>query len=186
MPAMKLSTIGVLGGGQLGRMMASAAHNLGMRIAVLDPDRNAAAGQVADRHVLGDFRDPERIRELAVGKYGLRDGDILFDPLVLPIITGIEADRRNALETIEGTRLISKALPDCHTVVGLSTVSFGLKPAARVEPDVADEPRERVETAEIEAALERPERLQGLRRAGPDQAAGFFKRKVDVTVGGRT
>src|SRR5262245_653438 len=64
---MKLSTVGVLGGGQLGRMMASAAHNLGMRIAVLDPDRNAPAGQVADRHILGDFRDPERIRELAAG-----------------------------------------------------------------------------------------------------------------------
>src|SRR6185295_10529778 len=56
----------------------------------------------------------------------------LFDPLVLPISTGIEEDRRNALETIEGTRLIAKELPECHTVVGLSNVSFGLKPAARV------------------------------------------------------
>jgi phosphoribosylaminoimidazole carboxylase len=64
---MKFSTIGVLGGGQLGRMMASAAHDLGMRIAVLDPDRDAPAGQVADRHVIGDFRNPERIRELADG-----------------------------------------------------------------------------------------------------------------------
>lgn len=64
---MKLSTIGVLGGGQLGRMMALAAHNLGMQIAVLDPDRNAPAGQVVNRHVVGDFRDSQRIRELAVG-----------------------------------------------------------------------------------------------------------------------
>jgi phosphoribosylaminoimidazole carboxylase len=64
---MKFSTIGVLGGGQLGRMMASAAHDLGMRIAVLDPDRAAPAGQVADRQIIGDFRDPERIRELAAG-----------------------------------------------------------------------------------------------------------------------
>src|SRR5262245_11866551 len=64
---MKFSTIGVLGGGQLGRMLASAAHDLGMRIAVLDPDRAAPAGQVANRHVIGDFRDPERIHELAVG-----------------------------------------------------------------------------------------------------------------------
>jgi 5-methyltetrahydrofolate--homocysteine methyltransferase len=56
----------------------------------------------------------------------------LFDPLVLPISTGIEEDRHNALETIEGTRLIAKELPECHTVVGLSNVSFGLKPAARV------------------------------------------------------
>src|SRR5208282_2741840 len=73
-----------------------------------------------------------RIRDLAVGKYGLKDEDLLFDPLVLPISTGIEEDRRNALETIEGTRRISRQLPDCHTVVGLSNVSFGLKPAARV------------------------------------------------------
>ena len=58
-----------------------------------------------------------RIRDLAV-KYGLKDGDLLFDPLVLPISTGIEEDRRNALETIEGTRRISRELPDCHTVVG--------------------------------------------------------------------
>src|SRR5256885_236749 len=73
----------------------------------------------------------KRIRDLAV-KYELRDEDILFDPLVLPISTGIEEDRRNAMETIEGTRRISKELPKCHTVVGLSNVSFGLKPAARV------------------------------------------------------
>jgi len=74
----------------------------------------------------------QRIRDLAVDKHGLRDEDILFDPLVLPISTGIEEDRRNAMETIEGTRLISQKLPKCHTVVGLSNVSFGLKPAARV------------------------------------------------------
>jgi phosphoribosylaminoimidazole carboxylase len=64
---MKFSTIGVLGGGQLGRMMASAAHDLGMQIAVLDPDRAAPAGQVANRHVIGDFREPGCIRELADG-----------------------------------------------------------------------------------------------------------------------
>ena len=74
----------------------------------------------------------QRIRDIAVNKHGLRDGDLMFDPLVLPISTGIEEDRRNALETIEGTRLISTHLPDCHTVVGLSNVSFGLKPKARV------------------------------------------------------
>jgi 5-methyltetrahydrofolate--homocysteine methyltransferase len=72
-----------------------------------------------------------RIRDIAA-KYGLRDEDLMFDPLVLPISTGIEEDRRNALETIEGTRLISQQLPKCHTCVGLSNVSFGLKPAARV------------------------------------------------------
>jgi phosphoribosylaminoimidazole carboxylase len=64
---MKFYTIGVLGGGQLGRMMALAARRMGMNIAVLDPDPDAPAGQVADRHVVGSFRDVERIRELARG-----------------------------------------------------------------------------------------------------------------------
>ncbi len=73
-----------------------------------------------------------RIRDLAVNKHGLRDEDLMFDPLVLPISTGIEEDRKNGLETIEGTRLIRQHLPKCHTVVGLSNISFGLKPAARI------------------------------------------------------
>jgi 5-methyltetrahydrofolate--homocysteine methyltransferase len=94
----------------------------------IDEDKVNAMARTRERKV----SIARRIRDLAVGKYGLKDEDILFDPLVLPISTGIEEDRRNALETIEGTRLISKELPKCHTVVGLSNVSFGLKPAARV------------------------------------------------------
>ncbi|HEY1685880.1 MAG TPA: methionine synthase [Tepidisphaeraceae bacterium] len=94
----------------------------------IDEDKQNAMARTAERKI----SIATRIRDLAVGKYGLQDGDLLFDPLVLPISTGIEEDRRNALETIEGTRRISKELPECHTVVGLSNVSFGLKPAARV------------------------------------------------------
>jgi 5-methyltetrahydrofolate--homocysteine methyltransferase len=94
----------------------------------IDEDKLNAMARTAERKIA----IATRIRDLAVGKFGLRDEDLLFDPLVLPISTGIEEDRRNALETIEGTRRISKELPKCHTVVGLSNVSFGLKPAARV------------------------------------------------------
>ncbi|HUB25275.1 MAG TPA: methionine synthase [Tepidisphaeraceae bacterium] len=93
----------------------------------IDEDKQQAMARTRERKL----SIAKRLRDLAV-KYGLKDEDILFDPLVLPISTGIEEDRRNALETIEGTRLISKELPRCHTVVGLSNVSFGLKPAARV------------------------------------------------------
>ncbi|HEX4056296.1 MAG TPA: methionine synthase [Tepidisphaeraceae bacterium] len=94
----------------------------------IDEDKQNAMARTADRKL----SIARRIRDLAVENYGLKDQDIFFDPLVLPISTGIEEDRRNALETIEGTRRISAQLPDCHTVVGLSNVSFGLKPAARV------------------------------------------------------
>src|SRR5688500_7355981 len=94
----------------------------------IDEDKLNAMARTADRKIA----IAKRIRDLAVNRFGLRDEDLLFDPLVLPISTGTEEDRRNALETIEGTRRISTELPDCHTVVGLSNVSFGLKPAARV------------------------------------------------------
>src|SRR4051794_29116133 len=93
----------------------------------IDEDKIAAMARTADRKI----SIAKRIRDLSV-KYGLRDEDLMFDPLVLPISTGIEEDRRNALETIEGTRRITRELPKCHTVVGLSNVSFGLKPSARV------------------------------------------------------
>ena len=93
----------------------------------IDEDKLNAMARTAERKL----SIAVRIRDLA-NKYGIADSDLLFDPLVLPISTGIEEDRRNALETIEGTRQITKHLPDCHTVVGLSNVSFGLKPSARI------------------------------------------------------
>jgi len=74
----------------------------------------------------------QRIYNLAVHKHGLPPHDLLFDPLVLPVTTGVEADRRLALETIEGVRLIARHLPLSNTMIGLSNVSFGLRPAARV------------------------------------------------------
>ena len=94
----------------------------------IDEDKENAMARTRERKLA----IAQRIRDIAVDRHGLRDGDLMFDPLVLPISTGIEEDRKNALETIEGTRLISQHLPGCHTVVGLSNVSFGLKPAARV------------------------------------------------------
>ena len=73
----------------------------------IDEDKLNAMARTAERKI----SIARRIRDLAVNKYGLRDEDLLFDPLVLPVSTGIEEDRRNALETIEGTRRISSELP---------------------------------------------------------------------------
>jgi 5-methyltetrahydrofolate--homocysteine methyltransferase len=93
----------------------------------IDEDKLNAMARTAERKIA----IATRIRDLAV-KNGLAEEDLMFDPLVLPISTGIEEDRQNAVATIEGTRRISKELPKCHTVVGLSNISFGLKPSARV------------------------------------------------------
>ena len=63
--------------------------------------------------------------------YGIPPYEIFFDPLALPISTGIEEDRENAKATIEAIRRIREELPGCHIVLGVSNVSFGLNPAAR-------------------------------------------------------
>jgi 5-(carboxyamino)imidazole ribonucleotide synthase len=59
------STIGILGGGQLGRMTAMAACTLGYHVHVLDPDPNCAAGAVADRVVAAQFDDVDAAADLA-------------------------------------------------------------------------------------------------------------------------
>jgi 5-(carboxyamino)imidazole ribonucleotide synthase len=59
------STIGILGGGQLGRMLALDARRLGYRIAVLDPGRDAPAAAIADEHVAAPFGDAAAARSLA-------------------------------------------------------------------------------------------------------------------------
>ncbi|MHB8593812.1 MAG: vitamin B12 dependent-methionine synthase activation domain-containing protein, partial [Acidimicrobiales bacterium] len=71
------------------------------------------------------------IYDVAVGRYGLEAGDLVFDPLVLPLSTGMEEARKDGIETLEGIRRIKQELPGVFTIVGLSNVSFGLSPAAR-------------------------------------------------------
>lgn len=73
----------------------------------------------------------KRSHDLLVNKYGLQAEDIIFDPLVFPVGTGDEQYIGSAKETIEGIRLIKEALPACHTVLGISNVSFGLPEAGR-------------------------------------------------------
>jgi 5-methyltetrahydrofolate--homocysteine methyltransferase len=84
------------------------------------------------RTAAGKFEIAKRAYEQATQKYGFLAEDIFFDSLALPISTGIEEDRRNALETIEGIRRIKRELPGCFTILGVSNISFGLNPASRV------------------------------------------------------
>ena len=63
---------------------------------------------------------------------GLADYEIFFDPLALPISTGIEEDRLNAKSTIEAISNIRKSFPDVHIILGISNISFGLSPLSRI------------------------------------------------------
>jgi 5-(carboxyamino)imidazole ribonucleotide synthase len=64
LPAGPLARVGIIGGGQLGRMMAKKAKQLGCEVHVLDPYPQSPAGMVATYQTVGGFDDPEKIREV--------------------------------------------------------------------------------------------------------------------------
>lgn len=60
-----MKTIGIVGGGQLGKMLADSAHKLGYKVAILETTKDCPAGSVADQQILGSFKDKDKILELA-------------------------------------------------------------------------------------------------------------------------
>jgi 5-(carboxyamino)imidazole ribonucleotide synthase len=60
------ATLGVLGGGQLGRMFTLRARTMGYRVVVLDPDPESPAGQIADHHIQAGYEDEAALGELAL------------------------------------------------------------------------------------------------------------------------
>ncbi|MBW4574683.1 MAG: methionine synthase [Aphanothece sp. CMT-3BRIN-NPC111] len=98
-------------------------YGAGIVVGTIDEEGMARA---ADRK----FAIAHRAYHAAV-EYGIPPYEIFFDPLALPISTGIEEDRANGKATIEAIRRIRQELPGCHVILGLSNISFGLNPAAR-------------------------------------------------------
>ncbi|HEX9413985.1 MAG TPA: dihydropteroate synthase, partial [Ktedonobacterales bacterium] len=72
-----------------------------------------------------------RIHEIATHEYALDPEALIFDTLTFPVTTGQEELRNSAVETIDGIRRIKAELPGVLTILGVSNVSFGVKPHAR-------------------------------------------------------
>jgi 5-methyltetrahydrofolate--homocysteine methyltransferase len=113
----------------------------------IDEDPQAGMAKTADRKV----EIAERMHDLFTRKWGLDERDLLFDPLTFTIATGVEDDRKLGLETLHGIERIAKRFPNCGIILGLSNISFGLKPAARAVLNSAflHEARQRGLTAAI-------------------------------------
>jgi 5-methyltetrahydrofolate--homocysteine methyltransferase len=77
-------------------------------------------------------RVASRLIDDLVGNWGMNVGDILVDCLTFPIATGQEETRRDGIETIEAIRELKVRYPGVRTTLGVSNVSFGLNPAARM------------------------------------------------------
>ena len=96
-------------------------------VGCIDDDKEQAQAITKERKLEVAIRSATLLTE----KYGIPIEDIVFDPLVFPVGTGDENYVGSGAETIEGVRLIKKALPGVKTVLGISNVSFGLPAAGR-------------------------------------------------------
>ncbi|MFB7827188.1 methionine synthase [Streptomyces hydrogenans] len=74
----------------------------------------------------------ERLIEDLISNRGIRECDILIDTLTFTICTGQEESRKDGIATIEAIRELKRRHPDVQTTLGLSNISFGLNPAARL------------------------------------------------------
>ncbi|MDJ0744929.1 MAG: methionine synthase [Xenococcaceae cyanobacterium MO_167.B27] len=98
-------------------------YGAGVVIGTIDED---GMGRTADKK----FEIAKRAYNAAID-YGIPAHEIFFDPLALPVSTGIEEDRENGKATVEAIKRIREELPGCHILLGVSNVSFGLNLAAR-------------------------------------------------------
>jgi 5-methyltetrahydrofolate--homocysteine methyltransferase len=106
--------------------VCSLASEYGAAVICLTIDEEGQA-----RDVDWKLRVAHRIYDLATQKYGIDANDLIFDPLTFPLSAGTEDLRGDGMQTIEAIRRIKAELPGARTILGLSNVSFGLKPAAR-------------------------------------------------------
>ncbi|MFG2773350.1 methionine synthase [Streptomyces sp. NPDC048350] len=74
----------------------------------------------------------ERLIDDLTGRWGIHESDILIDTLTFTICTGQEESRKDGIATIEAIRELKRRHPDVQTTLGLSNISFGLNPAARI------------------------------------------------------
>ena len=108
------------------RMMPIAKEH-GAALVALTIDEE---GQARDRE--WKLRVARRLIKDLHENWGISISDIIIDCLTFPIATGQEETRKDAIETIEAIRQLKSEYPDVQTTLGVSNVSFGLNPAARI------------------------------------------------------
>lgn len=103
----------------------AAEHGAALIALTIDEDGQA-------RTVENKVAIAERIIADLTGNWGIRECDILIDTLTFTICTGQEESRKDGVATIEAIRELKRRHPEVQTTLGLSNISFGLNPAARV------------------------------------------------------
>ncbi|MGW4159340.1 methionine synthase [Streptomyces sp. NPDC004788] len=103
------------------------AQQHGAALIALTIDEKGQARTVEDKVAIA-----ERLIADLTGNWGINESDILIDALTFTICTGQEESRKDGIATIEAIRELKRRHPDVQTTLGLSNISFGLNPAARI------------------------------------------------------
>ncbi|GHC78853.1 methionine synthase [Streptomyces flavofungini] len=107
--------------------VTALAQEHGAALIALTIDEEGQARTVENKVAIA-----ERLIDDLTGNWGIHESDILIDTLTFTICTGQEESRGDGIATIEAIRELKKRHPDVQTTLGLSNISFGLNPAARV------------------------------------------------------
>jgi len=166
------ATIGILGGGQLGRMLGFAARALGYRIAILDPDPGCPAAAIADLVITADYGSVEGALELARGcavvTYELEHVDAA-------LVDAVEAAGVPVRPGAHALRMTQDRLAERRFVAGLGIASAPWR-------EVTDEAGLRAAAADLGTPLRLKAPIGGydgrsqVRLAAPDEIAGALKR----------
>ncbi|HLF15774.1 MAG TPA: methionine synthase [Bacteroidota bacterium] len=113
-------------GGERLRRVLGLCRKYGAAVVALTIDEQGMAKSVERKVEIA-----RRILETAVGAYGLRESDVIFDPLTFTLGSGDPEFREAGVNTIAAIREIKKLWPDVQTSLGVSNISFGLDPRAR-------------------------------------------------------
>ena len=121
-----INSINFENGEQAAADRLALARKFGAAVIALTIDEQGMTKDCASKVALA-----KRLYDFAVTKHGLPPEDLLFDPLTFTVCTGMADDRQLAIETLNAIEIIHRELPRCGIVLGVSNISFGLKPAAR-------------------------------------------------------
>lgn len=117
-PLLPGSTIGIVGGGQLGRMLIMSAKKMGFTVGVLDPTENCPAAQVADWHILADYDDILALEEMAnrcdVITYEFENVSV---EALNAVLTKTAVPQGTDLLAITQDRLLEKAFLETNNIV---------------------------------------------------------------------
>jgi 5-methyltetrahydrofolate--homocysteine methyltransferase len=124
--AVMLNSINLERNKERARKVLTLARDFGCPVVALTIDDEGMAKTVNCKVDLA-----HRLHELVCGEYGIAEHHLYIDPLVFTLATGDPESADAALLSLEALRIIKKEIPGVRTVMGVSNVSFGLKPAAR-------------------------------------------------------